>query len=559
MTTIGKGYVYTDLSRKGVLTLTIDGKAYEVAQFSMAFACNEVPVAVCLLATGRNARTLKAAQINREAISLKQMLPATVTFSPAREYDQHVDWPAGPRTIFDGFFTGIAFRKVYGKITAVANLVHWTAALGFSSCVTALGHPGNPTQFTYAAVSGVPNHVGAAANYTSLHSYAQLLGVNLTDDVWGSIKDMFCELANLPATVVGRCSGDGVGVFNNAALAALSRFEGGSNDCALDRIWSKQLAMVGADVGGIIGKVMAEAISNEALRNYTGTTFWDKLVLGFCPMFGMAVVPLVDTALVIADTPALGAVPGDQEVFPVWKNIPTTDYDSIDMSAELHHPLRGVATLTDWEAQTFVNVENRADLDLLIGGCFIADSVEPGDGVMLYVPPPPWLQMLKYQPEVVTGSTDGLTEGTAGKTATTPLDPPGGAHTVGIDPSDFYNRYSHLVYVSHMLRGRNGTLSGKLRFDIAPGSIIQIQPKSELHLGGEDALAVPLFACVSRVTCTINAEAGAAGTAFDLSHVRTLDENTEARSMVTEHPLFGDAIHGRGGHGAPLIDDYNLD
>jgi hypothetical protein len=649
-----KSFVYTDLSVKRALTLEIAGVEYEVAQYTASWAPNEIPTAACMLAIGRDAATQLSAAIHRRGVH-DQMTKARVWFRPGQEYSPNSYWPEGARVIFEGYFTGFALRKVNGKMHVVANLLHWLVNLAFSSCVTKNGHTANPTQLNAAAViESLRTTQGEQGNYVAALAPAQLIADNVRNDLWGSIKTLFCALAGqegLPTGPESACEGSGDFSANHLAVEALRRIEGPTFDapsaerassileaaenaaaqaalaaagsvgaaraagaavaaqaataaglsaaveptgnlavdaavaaaveavraargCGLEYKWGVPLAMDTLGIDAIEFSI-AMAIGHETVESWAGTSFWEKLVGHYCPMFGMAVVPMIDTALVIADTPALA---GAEDVY--WKEITPDEYDADDLTRELHRPLRAVGVLAEYNSQTMGGMSQYADDLPVIGGCYSEDSVRPGDGVTLYVRPPSWLEMLGSLPLYASDVT-GVGQELAGRTATTPAS--SGAATTntpdtfGVNANRLYSRYAHTVYVNNILRGNGCSVSGKLRFDIAPCSIIKLQPSQERFLPqqfvfGSDDLAVTVYGAVNRVTVSINAEAGMAGTTFTLTHVRTESENKKRRNSVTAHPLFGTAIHGDpatrlplvgrvvpgGRHGSPLKDDYNL-
>lgn len=540
-----------------------------------------------MLAIGRNARTLETASIHKGGRP-KTITKATVTFRPKGEYGiqsrgllgrKITEWPTASQTIFDGYFTGFAFRKVNGKVSIVVSLTHWTAALGFSSCLTKAGHVSNPSALNAAAVlESLLDTKAGQGNYISSLVPSQLCADQIEKDLWSGIKSVFCKLAAIPTMPVGTqfdCLGSGDFGVNDFALNALRRIEGpseagsaGGGVSGVSAVAGVAVTMGGCSVPYTYGvplkieslgiseavTAVALAIGEETITSYGSTTFWDKLINQFCPMFGMAVVPMVSSAVVIADTPAYGG--------GVWRTIKAIDYDSFDMSAELHRPLRAVGIVVDWVSRTGAGEDGgggSSDVVPLLGGCYVEDSVAPGDGMVLYVAPPSWLIKLVDQTVNVT-NTSG-TDQSAIKTATTPAaatGKPADMATMGTNANELYKRYAHMVFASQSLRGRGGSASGKLRFDIAPGSIVRIDASLEPFIGAEDDLAMPQIACVQRVGIAINAEAGMAGTTFVLSHVRGVDENESSRTSVKEHPLFGTAIHGGGLHGCPLVAAYDI-
>lgn len=558
-------YCYTDLSVKDAVYMEVAGVRYEVSQFTASWAANEVPTAAVMVPLGRDGRTRHPAAAHA-AGSVRQMEKATVWFEPAGDFDRGAKWPPGRRRIFDGYFAGFAYRKVHGKVQLVGSLIHWLAALGFSSALTKTGHVSNPTELNAAAVlEGLRTAGGGVGNYVSLLVPAQLCADAVQADLWAAVKSVFCALAAVPAMGCGPddvCGGDGTFRTNDVALDALGRVEGPAPDCPLAYKWGVPLKMETEGVA-VVEDAVARAIGNEMVESYSGTTFWDKLVGQICPQYGMAVVPMVETAIVAADCPAFSG--------GAWRELTPDDYDSFDMGRDLPRPLRAVGVVAGYDSQTKSGMtpqEDPADgvpVDQAfkaVGGCYAESSVAPGDGVVLYVPSPGYLRNLATAGEYA-GATQGVAREAAAKGATNPdvplfVGPVKPADAFGVNVNRLYSRYAHEVYVNHMLRGQTASFSGKLRFDIAPLSILKLVGSPEKFVGpGQDGLAADVYGCVQRVTVTISAESGMAGTSFQLSHVRTAAENGKPRTSVAEHPLFGKSIHGGGKHGCPLIDAYS--
>lgn len=559
-----KQYAYADL---GTLTLEVGEETYDVAQFNAAFALNEVPTAQCLIAVGRDAASGSAATpaAVHKAHSLKQMTPAKVRFTPTGEYrPDGTRWPDGPQVIFSGYFTGFAPRKVNGKFFVVAPLIHWLVDLSCSSAVCQGLHAANPTQLNaVAAVLSSLDDSGAAQGSTiGALAAAEVVAPAIGADFWKAIKSLFCALANVPVQAVGpgdACGGDGDFRTNDRALKALALFEGDAEGCPFDPVdlgpnYSVPLAIANGGVSKV-DEALAAAIGDELVESYASTSFWGKLVGQFCPLFQLAVVPMVARALVVADTPAYRGGP--------WKTLALSEYSDADFTPLLERPLRGVGVVASWSSPTQAGVGPPGALTALRGGCWIEDSVDPGDGLLQFVPEPAWLRLA----DLVAAPDPPDVPGRAAGADAVGADAGGGGEGAGAGEDEggpgnavdaLYRDYAHSVYVMNTLRGRHGTVSGKLRFDIAPGSIVRVVGDAEEFLGGADALAIDYVGCVQRVTITINAESGVAATSFQLSHVRSASENAEPRTSVAAHPLFGAAIHGGGKHGAPLIPAYDL-
>ena len=553
-----KNHAVTYLSDDGALYLDIEGKRYEVAHYTASWAVNEIPQGQCLIAVGRDARSDKAgdlAAIHREAGSLKQMRKAKVMFKPRGDYDPDGNvWPEGEQVIFDGYYVGYAYRKMNGKVQVIVNLSHWLIDLTQSSCISKNSHPSNPASLTTSAVmKQVKEAGGSQGAFVSYLTGHKVIQGRVLEDLWGAIKELFCELALVKTAAVGPSDECGPGKFveNDRALNALARMEGPVPACSKAYKHGVKLVPQGMNQP-LVDSAIGNAICNATVDSYANTTFWDKLIGEFCPMFGLAVIPLVDKALVVADTPAYNK--------NHWREIGPDEYDSFDQTAFVERPMRAVGVFGHVASFTGARNGEQPVNHRDVGGCYVAGSVAENDGLVQYVRAPAWLDTL------MTGAVYGKTstgnkKDEATSTATTtgktgsPDDPVYSKVIGSIQP--LYAKYAQSVYVLHTLRGRNGSMSGKLRFDIGPGSIIKVKATPDVRTAsGVDKLAGDFYGCVSRVTININSEASMAGTTYQLTHLRTEEENSHPRTSVQSHPLFGDSIHGSGKHGAPLIDVY---
>ncbi len=552
-----KNHIYTDLAPTGqgqTLFVLIDGVRYDVVQYNDSWATNEIPIAQLIVAVGRDLTSDGAAR--KATVHLnnkhKQMVEAEVYVKIAEEYDASgKTWPNGRKLIFKGYFLGFTPRKLVNKYQVVANLVHWLIDLTCSSCLTSQGHFANATQLNVAAVLRAGAGTAELGAYESVGMWANLIQEDIKTDVWGAIKKLFCDMANTPTLALppgGACGGSGKPFVNTRALRALNKIEG-PGDCKFTGkgAYSVPLKIKNA-TSQIMTRSVADGIANQVLGHYANVTFWDKLVGEFCPTFGMALVPMVDRALVVADLPGYRG--------GVWKDIGPDEYDALDMSPVLEQPLRAIGVSCDSYAQTQA-LETRAE-DTIIGGCYVEDSVEEGDGIIRIVPAPAWLNGNYTQLNGAAGP-DGTKDDEPGRAVG--CDGIGGkqSETFGSDDTKLFRDYAHMVYVGSMLRGRMGQLAGRLRFDTAPNSLIRLTQTSENQMEGEDELAATMIACVTRVSTSISAEGPRAGTTFQLSHLRVENpDNQRDRTSVAEHPLFGNSIHGGGKYGAPLVPEYDI-
>jgi hypothetical protein len=554
-----KNWAYTDFSKQGSLILEVDGEEYKVAQLTMTFALNEVPKCTCLVAVGRDARdTQTKAKIHETGPQLSQMKKAKITFKPEKEWDPKGTQWEGREVIFDGYYVGLAWRKVSGKVQAVMHLIHWLIDLSHSSTLSKFSHPSNPTSLVAPAIMPslkTGEGGGDKVNYVSSLIGDEAIRDKVTTDLWEGIKELLCAWTDEDRfePYCGESLGTGDVKTNVRAKDALKRIQGPGGACDLP---------YDPDMGGfplplntqgvpLVPEACARAITDQSMQSWAHLTFLDVIIGVFGPQFNMALVPQIEIATMIAHTPAL-----DQ----IWKKeIKVEEYEAADLTGMISKPLAGVAVYGEYESMTaWESTEVGKGENICIGGSFAEDAEQPGDGQWLVIKSPAWLRTVTSA-GLYAGSSSGLTNEEASQSSTAAIDGPKSKdETPGVilpKLGKLYNEFAHTVFVANMLRGRGANVSSKLRFDIAPGSVVKLTQKAESFLEGTDEMATDMYGHVNRVTCNINAEASRASTSFQMSHLRTPKEFTDKRTSVSEHPLFGANVY----RGAPLVKNWVFD
>lgn len=533
----------TDLQSDGVLTLELAGRVFPVVQYVGSFAVNEIPTASCMLAVGRNTRSPGAAAsspAHRALLSVPRYAHAVVRFRPLGEATPTARWSGGSRVIFDGRFTGLGLRRASGKIYLVAHLTHWLVDLAGSSTLSADSHPSTPLQLTDPAVfEPVAGAAGASRLPVYLHEHVGYAVAHdaVKRDLWEAIKGLLCALANRKRTEPGCTTCGPSGTRNDLALAALRRIEGGGKACGkAPSAHHRPLALQTRGIEEVTDSVV-DALQAQGVDSWAGMTFWDALVGGVFPLFNLVLLPRVDTAIVAADAPTIRAS---------YRAIEPEDQDSFDLSGLIARPLAGVGVFARYDGRTGAALGESGEP--CAGGCFTVPPVAGAPpGAMLYVGAPAWLTGVSAA-EVPPPGTHHV------ETATTPAKKKAVKKSWVDQIGDLYRDYAQAVFVAQELRGRTGPLSGRLRFDLCPGSRVVVRSRPERFLGGADDLAIEMHGSINRVTIAVNAESGAASTAFQLTHLRTAWENAQDRASVAAHPLYGRDVF----LGAPLVDGWGF-
>jgi len=552
------------------LVLEVAGERYDVVQFEADFSMNQIPHGVCLLSVGRESQTgIPFAKIHYNLQEFaRSENTAKVFFCPSGEWSETNPWPAGEHLIFEGRVVGIGLKKEEKLMRLVVQLQHWLGDLNFSSCMSEQSHPTNISEYTFAATVG-PGLFSQAGDLKAMSSTGEAVTltsqVAIETDLWGeAIKPFFCKLAeaaNMQFSSDLIPCGNIKQQDNTQALAALRRIEGEStwsqSSCSLaPSCYTPKLTMI-ADgqqrIPAAVRDSIADYMSQQMVSSFEHQTIWGKLVGEFGPAFRFCVVPLVERALVVPVVAGLRHT---------WcKKIFACDYNSLNYSAEVIRPIRAVALMAGVKTRSgFGNSGSTQGVSKIIGcgGCWGPDLGEDRPGMILVQRLDPWLDEM-----AVSSVSSGNTIGIGGKFRSSTLAPkkepdpdakglPDGASVEDtiLTTSAVCNGLAHAKYVAEVLRGRSATISGKLRFDIAPGSTVWVEGTSERFMESQvDTLGQNLVGLVMRVSFGLNAESAAAGTALTLSCVRTEKENQDDSTSVDCHPLYADRFLG-----APLVD-----
>jgi len=116
-----------------------------------------------------------------------------------------------------------------------------------------------------------------------------------------------------------------------------------------------------------------------------------------------------------------------------------------------------------------------------------------------------------------------------------------------------WDEYAKALYITAVFQGRQGSLTGKVRFDIAPGSTIAVVINEEKFVAAAGVVfgEQTLYGVVTGVTTILNSDAAQGYTAIELSHIRNELEQADENLTVEKHPLWTEPFLG-----APLVEDF---
>lgn len=507
----------------------------DIVSFSATFGLNSIPTAKLIVATGREVRSGEQATIHTAKDKLKPRDEAVVTLSIETTDGDTSKMESGEYVIFRGYYVGIGYSRTFNSSNYTLNLVHWLDDLNNSSMLNGNWFPGAPFDLAQnAAYYIVPPIPGAGAAAPDAKRWSTVPAIdpdgqiitptNIQTDLWNNVlKPAFTAIANFPSP---RFQSEPAGTTNAAALAALERMPGKVGE---DYYQPLALDISGLESNNIQYSVQA-AISKEALESFAYTTFWSKLIGEYASQFFFAISPSVEFAL---------PVPFFAGVRKEYITIEADEYGYANFNANMSQLLESVdvfyspqPSFTNYQVGGATPPPPKLQEPL---GYYPLEVNQDRRGLKLVKDPPGW--MTNFVPDAIyAGRSTGTTARPVGDT----MAPQNGEATPPPDwlrPEDALQeqlgsralfRFAEHWYKTELLSQRYGEMSGKLRFDIAPGTVVKIEvPPRDQRPGGwfvgppDDSM----YATVTQVSFVIDAERAQAGTSFALAHIRTAEEN----------------------------------
>lgn len=525
------------LDTEAYLELTDLGVTFPLTRFSSQFALNSIPQATCFITLGYDAKnTNEYSPIhNLLAKNLQFRQPAKVFMKVKNTYSEN-NAPANITidkifddkyfVAFDGYMSGSGYRRSGGSIEYAVSLEHWLADLAVSSGLSADLQPAAPDNFTFPATfhsANLPKD-NLLGPFTATISS---LGTWLSIDVWDGIKRFFldiCKTTPIGLDEIYRLAGRPAKI-NEIAAAALGRF--------LSSTPYQPLKLSGS-VPGPIANEMAKALIGRAKSTFLGQSIWDNLII-FSTSFLFNVIPLIEKALVAPKTPNL---------IKEYKEISSGEIFSFDLSTHMPRFISGVILKNPMNAGgTFFNsqitTQGSKKIDLCVGSYFNKNAPDRAkDGTIVFHASPEWLISEGLDVSRFAVPSPAQAKPAATKPATA-------ANNLITEKRRFSDSFAHSVYGNEVLKYRNGQLSGRLRFDISPGTIVKVT--SSQVVNGPipvDELNNTIFAHVDSVATYVDAVSGQASTSFGLSSVRYEYENEDGKLTVGTNPLYANSFSG---------------
>lgn len=514
----------------------------DVIAVSASFALNTIPTASLIVAVGSNVVTGKSATIHDALKRLGPRDKVKVMLEITAGSGDTSMMEAGTYTIFDGFFIGIGYQRSENHANYTLNLVHWVDDLNNSSGINGNWFPGVPHDYAQQALIDSAGKTTSAAPAGKLDQSIPTLN-NMKTDLWEEVlKPIFTALAGFSGRLLQDSNTNLTG--NSAALAALQRMPGnGKHNYKPLAMHLDDLAT--ANLPASLSSYLAGSINDSFAQN----SFWAKLVAEYTGQFLFALSPSVDWVLPIPFCAGLRWRDGGKEITARQYNYANfnANMSQIIESVDI---LYGVNSATGLYAITNPPPPIRPSYYQPAASWPPIKETDPGAdefkrGLKLFKNPPEWLS--KLDPTKLSGQ-----RATAGARHAAAPDRSAGDLADDLDDTGaaykqirtIVESYAKQFYLTEVMQQRYGELSGPIRFDIAPGSIVKIHtPARDKKLETDKTEFV--IASVISVSYVINAERAIAGTSFAIAHTKTEKEAKDGSYYSTDlPPLYKEAWHG---------------
>jgi hypothetical protein len=557
-----------------------------ISSLQMEYALNSIPRINLICPLGKRADNGELSPVYGQIENMKRMARIAVIsqgdwrdWSPEGKDGQKIPWSVNASsnaTLFTGYVVHLNFRReaksIALQITASSQLIDLTmSAVGNSTVL-----PGSPTDL----LTQLNERGGGIRTDSSPYSVSTDVLFRMKVDMADGLLNSMLTIASEPLQLhVGQTRRDDQ--KNARAIEVIKGSPGfsswgwkgiglSSGFTATVRNYVKPYPI---QIPLTSSSKLATIIGRQFNSSVAGASFWDVLVGAVLPQIGMALIPMANFAVVAP-------------VMPLNRKhavtIGTNEYVDWHAPTMSQRPLRAVAlygrstTGAGTDRQTFNTAGSFYPVEALEG-----DPEEITDGQWMFAPLPPWLDdVINHNATRLLGlPKDRQLMSTPVLSSTTVAEPEiqGQAQLVNevvpqeeliqsvTEYAEASGRYAQMLYVANVLRGRDGMLTGKLRFDIAPGCTIKIKgtdnyidPTKNEDAAGErseggnldlvrdvppptgNKLSHDCLAFVNKVTITIDSQSARATTSFVLSNIRTVDENNSRRFSLTEHPFFGE-------------------
>ena len=543
------------------VTLVAQGIELPIAYLSLNYAINDIPTATATVALGRDARTNKPSRAYEFAKTTKRLTKAYIKL----DYELN-DWDntgtegaklkfkkAANVILFTGYLAGISYNRTGGKVNLTVNLVSQLVNLSMTTGGTNHILPGTPSSLLMPSNFEGP---GAKTVANQADRFTENLSKEILSDFKQAIVNVLSEIASdkYATQIYTKTSQLGAVSAETSTLGAKAAIEASDNWLGMSGALVNYLKLKISKYPIVVGsaftpKQIEASIAIALTSSIYSLDLWGTLVSNVLPEFGCALIPFPRGGLIAP-------------ILPMY-NKPTvilksSEYVDFNMTANTKQPIRAVGLFYNQTYSTITSDYNPSQIHF--NGSYVA-SEDVNDGGWFFKQAPSWLSNVDLVDTAENKKVlEAISKVSNNQNGGTPLDPDDFDSKVA-EVSNVLGNYAKMIYSGMALKGRQGSLVGKLRFDISPGSTIKFELQPEQVTGNIDLLSTAqqefsttyteaqstfsvsesafYFGFVNQVSIVIDSEQSYASTSFMLTNLRTKAENDlVGQYSLDSHPFF---------------------
>lgn len=455
---------------------------------------------------------------------------------PGLQINEDDAFDGKPFLLFEGYTSGSGYRKSSAGLEYVISMEHWLSDLNNSTALSPDLQPGTPFNMYFPATGRTGEVSATASGIAKTLADKIFYGKKAADDMWDVIKKYFTEIAKTNTVSLDRLAiltlkdkGLIPNIFrsakNDAAMAAFDRFaKQGDADYPIIKLKEK-------DGAAEVGERIIGMLRSKTLTTFDGTTFWDNLI-GFGAAFLFQVIPGITRAWV---TPTL------TNYYKPFKTLYATELTSYDITTAMPRFVSGVSLKSNMGVGSGVMAAingtpengNSRQYQWINSAVYLSARHEKSPGMIVVQRAPDWLFATISSEKFINQ------KGTMARAVAEVKEKAKGFDLAAKAEAQLKisTAYAKLVYSNEVLKHRNGSVTGKFRLDIGPGSTVKVETAGELRLN-KDAFDYPVYAMVDQVSYSLDSVASQATTSFVLSNIRSEIENQDSDITSTTNPLY---------------------
>ena len=516
-----------------------DDLQWDITAYNATFELNNIPSGSVMLPVGYSlGENGRAAEImtrlnnfrSKQKIQVFLQIDADET-----EYGKGIEKFKGnkPVLIFEGKISGAILKRGHNSLYVMAHFVHWLAELNNSSVLSGNSHVTNPLVLYQ---EGAQNYAGGAGTGTGADpndacafttepqwtiTNTNAFAFDGSQDIWEGMLKPF-----LSCVIKSDSLDNDLQQFFNTDASKKRRLD------ALNKINTGGIVLKKTDNLDVVASALRADLTSGIKDVAIANTIWGLIISYWAPSYFLVIVPRVEDAIVAS------VVGSYRDSSDQYLEIAASDYYAINVNLSSRQSISTVAV--------FANPPNGTGAELTVNWPFYPgiypDFPPVGDttkleGILLVKSLPNWLNAIP----------DELDASAAAEKPETAFDPTAAAVAAAVATAEQALReknetqkslaklFAKFYYVNEIFNNRSGEISGKLRFDIAPGSNVRVQT---VALGSDYGKFESVYGMVVRVSYTIDATQGTASTVFTLSNLRIQSELDDTTLSIAESPLY---------------------